>query len=67
MRINKYLATMGIASRRKAEKYVLEGRIKINGNTVYDLSTKVDLENDIIELDEVVLSKNFDKKIYIYY
>lgn len=65
MRINKYLATIGVASRRKAEKYVLEGRIKINGNTIYDLSTKVDLENDIIELDGVVLSKNFDKKIYI--
>ncbi len=34
MRINKYIASCGIASRRKAEEIILGGRIKVNGSVV---------------------------------
>ncbi len=41
MRINRYLAACGLASRRKSEAYVLEGRIKVNGRVIKDLSYRV--------------------------
>ncbi|MEM9399925.1 MAG: pseudouridine synthase [Verrucomicrobiota bacterium] len=41
MRINKYLAASGIASRRGSEEYIQEGRVKVNGIIVTDLSFQV--------------------------
>ena len=51
MRINKYLAECGIASRRNCEKPILEGRVKINGKVVTNLATEVS-ENDQVSLDD---------------
>jgi len=51
MRINRFLARAGVASRRGAEPLVLGGRVTINGETVTDLATKVDPENDRVEVD----------------
>ena len=46
MRINKFLSTLGIASRRVIDKYIEEGRITVNGNTA---TTGMDInENDNI-------------------
>lgn len=50
MRINKFLATAGIASRRKAEEYISAGRVKINGTVVTSLSTDVK-DTDIVLCD----------------
>lgn len=47
MRINKYLARCGLSSRRNSELFVTEGKVKINGRTVTDLSTDVG-ENDVV-------------------
>ena len=33
MRLQKFMADAGIASRRKCEEYIAEGRVKVNGNT----------------------------------
>lgn len=41
VRLQKFLAHAGICSRRKAEALILEGRIKVNGETVRELGTKV--------------------------
>ena len=41
MRINRYLASAGLASRRASEAMVLEGRVKVNGHLVKDLSFQV--------------------------
>ena len=41
IRINKYIASCGICSRRSAEEYVLNGRVKINGQVVTSLSATV--------------------------
>jgi 23S rRNA pseudouridine2605 synthase len=46
IRINKYLADSGAASRRKAEEYINEGRVEVNGRIITDLSVKIDPEND---------------------
>ena len=50
MRINKYLAHCGIASRRKSEEIILDGRITINNEIMTDLSYSV-TNKDIVEID----------------
>lgn len=50
IRISRYLAMSGIASRRKSEEIVLVGKIKVNGKTVKDLSFKINPE-DTVEYD----------------
>ena len=49
-RVQKVLSQWGIASRRKAEKMILEGRIQINGQTA-NLGDKADLTVDILHVD----------------
>ncbi len=51
MRINKYLAECGLASRRNCEQYVLDGRVKVNGKLVKTLAFDVD-EDDAVSLDD---------------
>lgn len=64
-RLQKFLAQNGIASRRKCEEYILQGKVKVNGNVVTQLGTQIDPEKDEIKfLNELV--KNTDvKHIYI--
>ncbi len=50
MRINKYLAHCGVASRRKSEEIILDGRITINNEMMTDLSYSVK-DKDIVEID----------------
>ena len=42
MRLQKYLASCGIASRRKCEEYILEGKVAVNGQVIETLGTKVE-------------------------
>lgn len=42
IRINRYLSMCGIASRRKADRLVLEGKVEVNGRVMRDLGTKID-------------------------
>ncbi|MBN1350282.1 rRNA pseudouridine synthase [candidate division KSB1 bacterium] len=51
IRLNRYLASCGIASRRKAEIFIKAGRVKVNGNVVTDLSTTVNDETDRVTFD----------------
>jgi 23S rRNA pseudouridine2605 synthase len=51
IRINKYLADSGAASRRKAEEFINDGRVEVNGKTVMDLAYKIDPDTDIVLLD----------------
>ncbi len=50
-RLQKILARAGIASRRKAEQLILEGRVTVNGAVVDRLGSKADLERDHIKVD----------------
>ena len=49
MRINKYIAHAGLASRRKAEELILAGKVKVNGQTVKDLAYQIN-DNDAVEV-----------------
>ena len=55
MRINKFLANCGIGSRRKVEEYIIEGRVKVNGNVVTNLATDIDEFNVVLENQEGLL------------
>ena len=50
-RLNKFLASCGVASRRESEKVILDGRVKINGKVVTELSTQVNPERDKVTVD----------------
>lgn len=62
MRLQKYLSLCGIASRRKSEQIIIDGRIKVNNEIVDKIGYKVDL-NDVVEFDNVVVIP--EKKVYI--
>lgn len=51
MRINKYIASCGIASRRKAEALIVENRVKVNGKIVNELSFQINEAEDKVEVD----------------
>lgn len=51
MRINKYIASCGIASRRASEQYILDGKVKVNNKTVTDLATDIDEFNDTVTVE----------------
>jgi pseudouridine synthase len=55
-RLNKYLSSCGLGSRRKVETLVVEGRVKIDGRVVTDLATTVDPDISSISLDGKKLS-----------
>lgn len=64
VRVQKFLADNGIASRRKCEEYILNGRVKVNGKTITELGTKINPDTDKIEFDEKIIEiKN--NKVYI--
>lgn len=64
MRINKYIALCGVASRRKAEELIIQGRVKVNDKVITELSYKVDEKNDIVKVDDKLI-KTEEKLIYI--
>lgn len=49
LRLQKYLADRGVASRRKCEEYIQQGLIRVNGNVVKEMGVKIDPERDIVE------------------
>jgi len=63
MRLQKFLAESGVASRRASEAIILEGRVSVNGKIVRTLGTKIQPGHDKIELDSQPLKPR--RKIYI--
>ena len=63
-RLQKYMAGCGVASRRKCEEIILEGKVKVNGNIVSELGIKVNPLTDIVEYEGKVLKKE-EHKVYI--
>jgi 23S rRNA pseudouridine2605 synthase len=51
MRLQKFLAQAGVASRRAAEKLIAEGKVRVNGKPVEALGTQVDPRSDRVELE----------------
>ena len=62
LRLNKFLANAGICSRREADQFIQAGMVKVNGNVVTELGTKV-LRSDEIVFHEQPVS--LEKKVYV--
>ncbi|MBE3568621.1 MAG: rRNA pseudouridine synthase [Bacillales bacterium] len=60
-RLQKVIAQAGIASRRKAEQLIVEGKVKVNGEVVTELGTKV-LDSDKIEVEGIPVER--EEKVY---
>lgn len=64
VRLQKYLASCGVASRRGSEEIIKSGRVKVNGETVREMGVQVDEENDMVMVDDAVIRPE-KKMIYI--
>jgi pseudouridine synthase len=65
IRLQKYLADKGIASRRKCEEFITDGLVKVNGETVTLLGTKIDPDKDKVEVNESKVEAVKSEYIYI--
>jgi pseudouridine synthase len=63
VRLQKFLADAGIASRRAAEQIILDGKVRVNGQFVRLLGTKIDPDRDEVILDGKIVRAR--KKLYI--
>ena len=63
-RLQKFLAENGIASRRKCEELILKGLVKVNGEVITELGTKINPDKDIVEFNNQEVKK-VNKKVYI--
>lgn len=63
-RLQKFMASCGVASRRKCEKLIEEGRVTVNGIVITELGFKVDCNKDYVELDGKPI-KMEERKVYI--
>jgi len=64
VRLQKFLSMAGFCSRRKGETYITRGMVKVNGQTVTELGTKIDPGVDRVEVDGQILQQQ-EKQIYI--
>ena len=64
IRLQKYLSEAGIASRRKSEELILEGKIKVNNKIVKELGTKINQSRDIVEYEGKIVKKD-QELVYI--
>ncbi len=64
VRLQKFLADSGVASRRKCEEIILEGRVKVNEKIITKLGTKINPYEDFVEVDGKILKRQ-DEKVYI--
>ena len=51
MRLQKFLSAAGVCSRRKGEEFIKAGRISVNGEVIVELGTKIDPDQDRVEVD----------------
>lgn len=62
-RLNKYIASCGICSRRKADELIEAGKVKVNDQIVTNLGMQVS-DTDVVKVEDKVISKE-EKKVYI--
>ena len=62
IRLNKYLANAGVCSRREADDFILAGVVKVNGDVVMELGTKVARTDEVLFHDQPV---TLEKKVYV--
>jgi len=62
IRLNKYMANAGVCSRREADEHITAGLVKVNGEVVTELGTKI-TRNDVVEYNDQVVTP--ERKCYV--
>ena len=65
MRLQKYMAECGVASRRRAEEMIAAGQVQVNGVTVTEMGTQVD--GDEVRVDGKIIRPETEKKYVLYH
>lgn len=66
IRLQKFMADSGIASRRKCEELILQGKVQVNGKQITELGTKMkNPEKDIVEFENKIINNENKKYVYI--
>lgn len=66
-RLQKFLAGAGVASRRRAEAVIAEGRVQVNGRVVRQPGTRVDPERDLVAVDGAPVARRGSGVYYLLY
>jgi 23S rRNA pseudouridine2605 synthase len=66
-RLQKFLASAGVASRRKAEELITSGRVTVNAKKVTELGTKVDPAKDLVAVDGKLVAVRDEQAYYLLY
>ena len=64
-RLQKFLASAGVASRRKAEELIAQGRVTVNAHKVTEPGSKVDPGKDLVAVDGKLVSAREEQKTYL--
>lgn len=62
VRLQKVLAAAGVASRRVVEQYIVEGRIRVNGEMVSELGRRIDPATDLVDVDGTAVQLDVSKR-----
>src|SRR6266545_4252984 len=66
-RLQKFLATAGVASRRKAEELIAQGRVAVNGAVVREPGTRVDPARDLVSVDGKLALRHEEHRYFLLY
>ena len=66
MRLHRFLSQCGVASRRKSEEIIAEGRVQVNGEIITEMGTKIDPAKDVVTVDEQPIEAE-DRAVYMLY
>lgn len=61
VRLQKFLARAGVASRRASEQFIVQGRVAVNGSVVTELGTKINPDTDIVTVDGSIVTLSEDQ------
>jgi 23S rRNA pseudouridine2605 synthase len=64
-RLSKYISRNGVASRRKAEAIIKDGRVKVNNQEVLEPYLDIDPQKDHVTVDNISVSRTAPKKVYV--
>lgn len=62
VRLQKVLANAGVASRRVCEQYIVEGRVRVNGEVVTELGSRIDPAHDLVDVDGTAIQLDATKR-----
>lgn len=65
VRLQKALAAAGVASRRACETLITRGRVRVNGETVWELGTRIDPTRDAVQVDGVTVQLDVSKRYFV--